>query len=235
MENINIARYEHKYLVQPSQLAEIKRFIAPYTAADPYTPPGEWYGIKTLYLDSPNYFLYRLHERKCEERIKLRVRGYMASGSPAKLEVKRRVNDVVVKDSHLLPSDTSIDASPDCEFSRVRQQFSAEPKMLIHYERLAFTGKNGEYLRVTIDRNIRFQPMQEWDLDGRRGDWQTLPSRLLLELKYCREAPSWMEDLIARFQLKRCGFSKYGRSVRRFQEQEKTAARPFAVLRARVA
>lgn len=218
MDTINIARYEYKYLIQPAQLPEIRRFIAPHTVADPYTPPGEWYGIKTLYLDTPNYFLYQLHERKCEQRIKVRVRGYTAAGSPVKLEVKRRLGDLVVKDSHLN------DAGPECEFTRVRAQFGADPRMLIHYERLAFTAANGEYVRVTVDRNIQYQPMSAWDLDGEGRGWRKLPSKLLLELKYRDTPPVWIDELIARFQLQRCGFSKYGRSVRSLRDARQAPA-----------
>src|SRR5206468_4426299 len=108
-----------------------------------------------------------------KNRLKLRVRYYDPNGgSPLFCEIKRRVNDVVLKERAVIRRDAlprllaggcpqpedlydPVDvASADVlrEFSRLRNALHAEPKMIIYYEREAWVAPDDDTVRITFDR-----------------------------------------------------------------------------------
>jgi hypothetical protein len=90
--------------------------------------------------------------------------------------------------------------------------------MLTRYTREPYESLFGEYARITLDRAMCWQPARGYELPGdprgwTYGDaaWATCGVRCaaVLELKFTRDFPRWMSDLVARFDLQRIGFSKY--------------------------
>jgi len=117
-------------------------------------------------------------------------------------------------------------------FLRLATTFAIEPQILTSYRRRAFFSTVNDYARVTMDIGLRYQLEQGFNLtpDQRSVyyDNQTIfsnnehlfgnndyaPGRVVLELK-CNvgQTPAWMVDLIAAFELKQVGFSKYANST----------------------
>ena len=98
--NIQFSRYEFKYVVDEPTAAEIQRFIRNYVQPDAHTVgrEGRGYAVHSLYLDSADFLTCRatLHGEK--NRFKLRLRFYDDDpDSPIYLEVKRRLNLVILK------------------------------------------------------------------------------------------------------------------------------------------
>ncbi len=227
-----ISRYEFKYHIPPDMLPGLRRYLLRYCDAD-INSRGDWYPISSLYLDNDNYKMYRDTEENAPWRMKLRVRGYANPDSPVKLEVKRRMKDQVRKSSALVsPADWSrISRTSDLlqtghrgEFLQFTESLRATPKMLVSYERLAFSSKIDDYVRVTFDRRMRCQPVRDWSLTGQPSRWRNVddPASLgggrsvyLMELKFVLAPPAWLRDMINHFELQRRGYSKYGRAVRR--------------------
>jgi VTC domain len=98
------------------------------------------------------------------------------------------------------------------------------PSVIIASYREPFMSKTpGEDVRMTIDREISYQPARGPDLGGRPGAWVTLrgpdqrsyygKGRALIELKFRGTAPAWMGEAVARFDLRREAFSKYASAV----------------------
>ena len=230
-----LERLELKYQVSESQVAEIRRDIAPYCRPDSHNPSGSaaaGYEVSSLYLDSPGLAFYQAKERGDPDRLKLRVRGYGRSPQ-ATLECKRRVADVIDKkrvavDRQELRCAARGDFDPGAdqlearrfvdEFASIAACTGAEPTLLIHYEREAWVSDVDPYARVTMDRNISTVPTRDWDVAGPREGWIRFddhwrrdeePRTVVLELKCHASIPDWMLDLIQRHRLKRQSFSKY--------------------------
>src|SRR5687767_5987969 len=106
MDTIDVSRYEYKYLLTPDEVPEVRRFLLRYCSADVYAQGAEWYGIQSLYFDTPTKTFFRASAEQAVERMKLRVRGYSTGTGPVKLEIKKRVGDVVSKSSLVVSRDT---------------------------------------------------------------------------------------------------------------------------------
>src|SRR6478735_4127467 len=92
-----IERYEHKFLIPERLVPEIRSFARTTSCVDRYAGPDGTYTIRSLYFDTPSLDLYWANDREQRCRFKCRARMYPGATSPYFLEVKRRVQDVIVK------------------------------------------------------------------------------------------------------------------------------------------
>jgi SPX domain protein involved in polyphosphate accumulation len=235
-ESIQIARSEFKYQVSGEELAAIQKWLLRYCVPDENSQGGEWYPIRSLYLDNSDFRLYQDAAEKLPFRLKLRARAYGDARGSVKLEVKRRVRDLIVKTSATAKQaqwasaarglqglcDTATPAMG--EFLQLTETLQATPRVLVYYERQAFSSAVDDYVRVTFDRHMACQPMRAWDLHGDPREWLAVDapkafgerdSPYVLEIKFVDRPPAWLRDLTLRFGLERRGFSKYGRAVQR--------------------
>ena len=95
------ARYELKYVIEEARAQAIADYVRSYIDPSPHNAAGPVPGhrVVSLYLDSPDLFLFRQANTGHKNRIKLRIRFYDDDWDhPAFLEIKRRVSDVICKD-----------------------------------------------------------------------------------------------------------------------------------------
>lgn len=113
------------------------------------------------------------------------------------------------------------------EFCRITHAIGARPKMLIRYIRESYFGANDDYARITFDRRVSYRPTREWRLPGEEvADfkyWRPMDSQTglrrpyagyIFELKAMRDTPTWMLELVRRFNLSNTGFCKYATAWR---------------------
>lgn len=232
------SRYEFKYLI-PDALARVfTRAASAWYSPDPYLPPGESeYVITSLYLDTPRLDFY--WDRDCQrfDRIKARVRTYgPRNEGPVFLELKRRFGDTMMKSrarvpTHrwteaLLPGDLGLpawDLTPSRE--AVVRDFNSlcigrclRPVVSVRYDREAYVGRVRNDLRLTVDRRLRYAPMDRPEIPADDRVYRHMDtgyaflggsSLAILEVKFTGRHPLWLEDLLARFDLPRESFSKY--------------------------
>jgi SPX domain protein involved in polyphosphate accumulation len=237
-------RYEYKYVIPPDLMGSIRSFLRPYCEMDWYAAREEdkFYTITSLYLDTSGYKTYWDKEHEAPTRFKLRIRTYgRRCEGPVKFEVKRRLNEVSRKSWVVVPSNTwptlltapadgfaltlrKSEKSALDEFVRLTRTLAATPKMLVRYQRQAFTSRIDRYVRISFDRRLCYQPARGYDLMGRASAWRFNDDpasvgesgpRIILELKFMTTAPLWLVDLVRTFNLTRRGFSKYGTAVAR--------------------
>lgn len=206
---------------------------------DEHADPDGTYLIRSLYFDTDRFQLYWANEREQADRFKLRARGYPGKKAPVFFEVKRRVYDVILKSRGAvadgrwqdvlrgkLPTSVAFGGAAG---KRAVDQFvyrmwrnGLKPKMLVEYEREAYESTINEYARLTFDRKVRCQPMEELSLEADPKRWrpvdnpaktQTNEPVCVLELKFENDPPSWMTKLVKRLDLQRFSFSKYCYSV----------------------
>lgn len=233
---IRVARSEYKYHVRFEQIAPITKWLASYCVPDALAR-GEWTPVRTLYLDTSDFRLYRESKETLPFRLKLRVRGYGDASGKVKLEIKRNVRGLIVKKSAVIKAEDwsllatrgmghlyEIDSPSANEFLQLVEILRAEPAILVYYERKAFSSVVDHYVRVTFDCRIQGQRMRAWDLRGSPKTWMPLDaagrigerdSPCVLEIKFLDSPPAWLRDLVLRFHLERRGFSKYCQGVER--------------------
>jgi hypothetical protein len=233
-ENLLPCRYECKYLVTAAAVAEIRRFIQPFVVPDAFARrrAGYRYPICSLYFDTLGLDLYRQTAAGEKNRFKLRVRSYSDDAAmPVFLEVKRRVNDVILKRRAGLPRDVAIemlttgdslglDRSAGALLSDLHfftghvRVASARPFLRIRYVREAYEARGGDPLRITLDTDIEWRPtsVPEFGLNGRGWRSAAVPGTVL-EIKFTDRYPGWVAELIRAFDLQRQSVAKYVLSV----------------------
>lgn len=223
-------RYELKYQIPSSLVAPVSRVIEAYCDLDPYSEksPDGYYTVNSLYLDTPsNLFLRRKLDGE-SDRFNLRIRGY--GEADLFFEVKFKSQGFVKKRrAHLrgeLPAliqelrDTETEREKPKNldlFLRTLDTYGAEPKVLTQYRRKAYFSRYDDYARITFDRDLRFMEEQNFNVlpDEARMDHYDHEEifhegkDVVLELKCPQQVPLWFIDVITRFNLVRCGFSKY--------------------------
>ncbi|MEM7698414.1 MAG: polyphosphate polymerase domain-containing protein [Verrucomicrobiota bacterium] len=167
-----------------------------------------------------------------------------APSDPVFFEIKRKVGGVIVKsrakmvraqyDAEMFECASAVprlstpkDNTNLIDFLRLRRQVGALPKILVRYIRESYFGENDDYARVTFDRRISYRPTDLWDLptsgSERSKRWRAMDTQTglktgfagyVFELKAMRDAPTWMLELIERFDLNSIGFSKYATAHR---------------------
>lgn len=124
------------------------------------------------------------------------------------------------------PEQSDAERSSKERFLRLATSYAIEPKILTCYRRRAYFSTVDDYARVTMDIELRYRNEDRLCLvpDGRMCNYdhenifvanhQGDTACVVLELKCVMgRVPTWMLDLICRFQLKQQGFSKYMNSM----------------------
>ena len=236
-------RFEIKYLIPESMTGEIRDYVRPYLALDPFAGEDFSYEIHNIYLDSDQLDTYEATLKGDKDRFKLRVRYYDDSeDGPVFVEVKRRFNEVIRKSrcqlprrelvafvGGQLPSKTLISSEKDWrsleDFYGLMQVLGAKPKSHVAYRREAWVSLENNSFRVTMDRDVRSEPYFE----SVPKIWMKDPvvvfgQDVVLELKFINRFPDWMRDLVKAFNLSRSGGAKYAGGIRQKGEDHYRAA-----------
>lgn len=238
-----LQRREFKYLINEDQVERVRRFISGICTVDPYAAKSNGrYFIDTLYLDTPDFGIYRATINDAVDRYKLRVRSYPSvKTAPTFFEVKRRVSDAVLKTRGSIRGPWQrilLDGTPEvlaeipakerraidnfiCHFHAAPMQ----PCVHVRYEREPYFSLIDEYARVTFDRDLAYQratdlttepPSEDWTyIDHATSQRSASPTQslVLLELKFMNVVPAWMRQMSHTLGLPRLAFCKYTRAV----------------------
>lgn len=237
-------RYELKYHIPIDKVDEISSFVECYCELDPYSErePDKFYKVNNIYLDTPqNLFLAR-RVSGMDHRFNLRIRAYGEDVLfPYFFEIKYKTHGIVKKkrskiseedwqyfiENGMFPENNE----PISKINNYKEQFlrliysyNAGPKVFSQYRRKAYASVVDEYARVTFDRDLRYEPRENYDLTPREEnlihyDHQNYfepDANVILELKCTTQVPLWFVDLIRTFELKRASFSKYVSSMTEF-------------------
>ena len=237
-------RYELKYIIPYEMVEPMTDFLMTYCSLDYHsqTAPNHFYQVNSLYFDTPNltFATNRLYVRS--PRFNMRSRAYGDGTKPPYfLEIKVKDGNVVnkyrakVDDSEWPHMFTDLNYRTNLQgdsgelknkelFYRTAMKYNASPRIYTQYKRRAFVSEVDEYVRVTMDidmkcflddqytlihdekRLINYDSELVYVKDSNRPNG----SNVVLELKcYPHQVPLWLLDLIKTFQLTRTSFSKY--------------------------
>jgi len=198
-----------------------------------------FYQINSLYFDTRGLEFLRQRIYGKDGRFNIRVRCYGNLGeAPYFLEIKKKQGFTGIKYRSLaskdewpgilndplyrIPkTDTGIARSNKENFLRLALSYDIIPQIFTQYKRKAYVSSVDEYARVTMDICMKYRIQNHYDLKPDDSmvsyDNETIyanntrsEATVILELK-CNvgQVPTWMLDLIALFELKQQGFSKY--------------------------
>ena len=230
-------RCEFKYNVSEACAAAVRDFTCRFLEPDPYADPqqGFSYAITSLYMDTADLLLYRQTVVGQKNRMKLRIRFYDDdAGSPALLELKRRITDAVAKERAVVTRDgvrqllrgqaprpswlmagekdrRSLDAL--LNFCHLRDRLGCGASIYVSYRREAYVSADNNSIRVTFDRQL-VGSLYEPGTDLRTPVHGARPTvgngdSVILELKFTDRFPAWMHELVQLFGLQRVSVPKY--------------------------
>ena len=229
---VQSSRFELKYLVSEATARAIRDFCLSYLEPDEHDDPADGfeYSVHSLYLDSASLALCRATLQGHKNRFKLRIRFYDdLPDSPAYLEIKRRQNDVILKQrcavrrtavSRVLaghwpdPADV-LDKGPRghvalTEFCDLAGRIQADGQAFVCYKREAYVTPHNDTVRLTFDRRVfgaRYTGLGSLHFNGDRA-YPELPG-VILELKFTDRFPVWMRQMCRAFSLERRSVAKY--------------------------
>ena len=236
-----LQRREYKYLIDEATAARVRRAIAGFCGGDEHAAAtGGRYVCDTIYLDTLQLHIYRATIENEAVRYKLRIRTYPGTQSPVFLEVKRRVDDVIVKsraairgdwralletgDISLVPAGELRAAENFLTYYQACRGGPMVPTAMIRYEREPYSSLVDDYVRITFDRKLRYQAATELAFTSDERLWTPIDdpvamrvapalSAVVLELKFMQTVPPWLRSIVQRLELSRLSYCKYTRGV----------------------
>jgi hypothetical protein len=253
IDKLQTQRYERKYFVSQKQALQIREFLRHYLEPDEYSigKPNLSYPIHSIYLDSDLLTTYWATVHGEKNRFKLRLRFYDDNpDSPVFFELKGRMNECILKQRAPVRKDAAatlvagqypglehlLDPKPRNlvsvqKFCQLMQALSAQPKLHVAYLREAWLPRDDNFLRVTMDREIRGSIEHHVKLNTKMVEpFRPHPNytpygddTVILELKYTHYFPEWYRDLVCLFNLLQTGAPKYGSLVMGIGEERISA------------
>lgn len=232
-DNTLSCRYELKYRILETKARAIARYIQSYISPDPYArkTPNQEYPISSLYFDSNNLHLCRETLEGKKNRFKLRIRCYDDDPqSVCFFEIKRRIDNVIIKDRARVPRNcikdaiqgnplqTSLykkDRNALDQFNFYIHTLCANPVSMVRYMRQAFEDDSSNRVRITLDRELAFKTPTGVSVSTNGSGWHPVSMDfVILEIKFTNRYPAWLSDMVKIFDLKQTAMSKYCASVR---------------------
>ncbi len=229
-------RVEAKYLLSHDQARQLRPLLRRRLALDAHgaAHPDAGYDVHSVYLDSNRLHTYWAALKKEKDRAKLRIRFYDDDhAAPAYVEVKTREGGQTIKRrcpvrrdqlgaviAGRVPGPLASETAPEGH-SRALQHFigkllklDAGPKLHIAYRREAYVSKNSNAVRVTLDRDVRSEPVTALRLTTAMRNPQPLcGNNVVLEVKVTGPMPPWLRQLVAGLSSPHRRFAKYVFSV----------------------
>jgi hypothetical protein len=226
-------RYEYKYIVPESKIERLRSMILPFLELDQFAEVGgiNQYTVRSIYFDTSRYDFYFEKIEGIKNRKKVRLRGYNEEdrSNVVFFEIKRKYDIPIIKYrapvryedalemfmekningqilSELLPKG----AENSKRFFYQIFSKNLRPVVLVVYEREAYLNKFDKTVRVTLDKNLRGKAYPAIDeLYGERGLTRSLPGSFIMEVKFNKIFPNWMNPVISSLGLRRQSASKY--------------------------
>lgn len=158
----------------------------------------------TLYYDTPDYEMFRLHQNGKLNRLKVRIREYVDSDLRF-LEIKEKSNKGVTHKMRVSAAcRDSINETESTWFLTSNTPYcpsALEAKLWSFYKRITLVNKN-KTERLTIDFNLKFRN----DNNGRKI---SLPDLAVIEIKKEQNSDSPVTSGLKRMKIKPQGMSKY--------------------------
>lgn len=219
-----VYRHEEKFLLRYPQYVELKQLLTPLMHRDLNAGADGSYTVRSLYFDRADNRDYHEKVNGVDRRQKLRMRIYGETPDKVKLEIKKRRDDGIYKETVTISraeAERLLHSLPECEFLREHQTEAAShayallrsegyrPAVIIDYDREAFTLPFYK-IRVTFDRRVRAARRIEEFMIPQCGMIPVLPAdEIILEVKYNHMLPDFLRRALSSVPAQSMAVSKY--------------------------
>lgn len=217
-------RHEEKFLLRYPQYVELKQLLTPLMHRDLNAGADGSYTVRSLYFDRADNRDYHEKVNGVDRRQKLRMRIYGKTPDKVKLEIKKRREDGIYKETVALSraeAERLSGGQMECAFLLERPTEAAKhaygllysegyrPVVVIDYDREAFTLPFYQ-IRVTFDRRVRATRRIEDFFNPQAGTLPVLPAdEIILEVKYNHMLPDFLKRALGSVPAQSMAVSKY--------------------------
>jgi hypothetical protein len=223
MNNIISSRRELKYYINYIDYLNLKSKLSIVFSRDRNSNAEEYYLVRSIYFDNKLNKNYYEKIAGVEKRNKYRIRIYNLKSDTVKLEIKSKINNVILKESTFISAKDIkkiISGNYSCLLNyrnpianKVYCEFNKDyyrPVIIIDYKRYAYYFDLNN-IRVTFDRKIR---KNEVDLDDLFKNYIDMSyvlnnNKIIMEIKYNHAIPVWIKNILQIQRFERCAISKY--------------------------
>ncbi len=227
-------RLEYKYLIPNTQLEKFRADIIPFLNYDKYAVERKEkeYTVRSIYFDNRKLDYYHEKIDGIKIRKKIRIRGYNTQNGKNVifLEIKRKNENFISKnrsplyyenldellekgkvEDYVLFSDLNDNYCEDGKkFFYHYLHKSLRPTTLVVYEREAYACRFDSSVRVTFDKNLRYFAFPK--ISDLFNENELLPAMrydTILEIKFSKGFPMWLQNAVTKYRLIRQSVSKY--------------------------
>ena len=236
VDRMQLQRLELKYQISEEMALAVRDFIGSYLEADEFgaTRANFSYPVHSLYLDSPDLATYRHTINGNKNRFKLRIRFYEnRPNAPVYFEIKRRMNNAILKQRGAirreavdrvlggqLPEPSDLGSTDPRHLAAIQRfvglltDIQARPTAHVAYLREAWMSPYDNSVRVTMDREVYFEPDPTTRMEAALKDpILVFGKRVILELKFTGRFPDWWNELVRVFGLQQASAAKYADGI----------------------
>lgn len=199
---------ELKFIVDEATVPGLLEKLATTLGPDTYGGGDGTYSVASLYLDTPELASFtrelpgkwRLRRYGIEDIIHVEYKAKPAPGQVVKHRSTVKAADI----------DTLAIRPKPKWFARDIEANTLRPTQLVSYTRQAYMGiVDGIDLRVTLDRDVRAVPMQNFVIPQRGAEAKPIVDGRVLEVKFEDAPPTGFLAGLAELGLEPMSFSKY--------------------------
>jgi hypothetical protein len=231
-------RHEIKYTLNSGVCEVLRRRVAAVMKTDKHADDGGGYRVTSLYFDDIYGTAYNDKLTGILSRKKFRIRAYNLSPGRINLECKLKEGDYIKKKSALLTPDEykKLIKFPSLEGCREAAGWSSEvlqdfysniamhglkPAVITDYYREAYIADAGN-VRITFDKNLQTGYGSCDMFEASYSPVKDYYNSAVLEIKYDRFLPSYIQELFSGFPLMSKPVSKYILCANQILEVNKT-------------
>ena len=217
-------RKEKKYLVTREQVSFLQKQLTQQMVID----RCEEYLVQNIYFDTPGWDIIRESIEKPFYKEKLRLRFYDQYNPESKgfLELKKKYDGIVYKRRMAFTlgrlqsgSIREIVSADDSQISNeigfFLQNNAVSEKIHVSYRRTAYNKTGNGDFRVTFDRDISFQIInQRHNFSSDYGRQILSPNQMIMEIKTSGAIPLWFSHTLSELKIFPVSFSKVGTCYR---------------------
>ena len=224
MEVLKVFRHEYKYAISYEEMLRLRQKLNELLEID---RNYNGYLVRSLYFDSINDVDYYEKIDGLINRKKIRLRIYEPEAKKVKLELKSKYDYHQQKESLLITDDEAKKIIKE-NYSVLLEHKEPiagkiynilisncyKPKVIIEYQRIAYTTKNGT--RITFDYNIKKSNQIDNFFDKDINYLElTNPQNIVLEVKFDRFLEPYISNVLNEYIARKESISKYvmGRNV----------------------
>ena len=218
-----IMRKELKYSISYNQYIIVSNLLKRIMKPDKHNAGGKaGYFIRNLYFDTIDNKTFEEKMAGLEERAKYRLRIYDLNSKWAKFEIKKKFNDMVVKETAIITRKDAIEVQKgnydillkydDQVLNNIYKEFKMSayhPVVLISYWREAYTFDSNN-IRIVFDRFLKSSSVH-LDL-FKKEPFSTAKIKkgiVVLEIKYTGFMPKFFKKILQQLSASRIAISKY--------------------------